>query len=171
MEEAKRFQRAINWEAFLQSCQLIFGVAMVTVLILINADIRQLVDCLLKAPIDRTFLAPAPLNCTRLDSHYDLKIRVDVCDPAVIAIYVNNSVLRSYSGRNATGLVDWLNRCYRSDYLKACPVYSTVTCPHYIPHADAGICYYNNQLEYFAISDFRFSRRESFDLLTFITSV
>jgi hypothetical protein len=170
MESTNRLIKTGNWEAFLQVCQLGFGLTMVAILILIDSDIQRLVDCLLNKPIDRTYLAPPPINCTSLDIQYDLKIRVDVCEPAVVAIYVNNSVLRSYSGQNATDLVDWLSRCYRTNYLRACPVFSTVTCPHFISHSDAGICYYNHQFAYFVISGFRFSRRESLDLIRFITS-
>jgi hypothetical protein len=170
MEQAKQLERSFSWEAFLQCCKLAFGAILVTILVLINSDIHRLVDCLITNPIDHTIVAPPSINCTSLSIGYALrpKIRVDVCDPPMVAIYVNDSILRAYSGLDASALFEWMNRCYRTNYLKACPVFSTVVCPHYIPHSDVGLCYYNNVFSYIVIGGVRFSHRESLDLLTFI---
>jgi hypothetical protein len=167
MEEVKR---TINWETFIEFCRAGFGVTILIMLIFINSDIHKLVGCLMATPIDRVTLAPPSVNCTSANIGHDLNIRVDLCVPPTVAVYVNNSILRSYSGPDADALLEWINRCYRTSYLKACPVYSTPTCPHYVPHSDAGICYYNNLFAYIVLGGFRFSRNESLDLITFLTS-
>ena len=170
MEKVKRAVDDMNWEACQQIGKLAFGATLVTILVFINNDVHQLVKCIMESPIDRTTFAPPPINCTSREIGQGIRLRVDVCEPPVIAIYINDAILRSYSGPNATAFNGWLHQCYTTNYPKACPIQITPKCPHYIAFGDdAALCYHNHQFAYLVIGGFQFSKRESVDLIAFIT--
>ena len=103
-------------ELFKQCIKLALGATALVVLVLINSNIHQMVLCLMRAPIDKVMVSPPPLmpNCTSHTFRHGLDLRVDVCrgeETGMVAFYLENAILRSYSLEDSTRLVDWLRRC------------------------------------------------------------
>ena len=168
-------QRPLSVELFKQRIKLALGATALVVLVLINSNIHQMVLCLMRAPLDKVMVSPPPLmpNCTRHTFRHGLDLRVDVCrgeETGMVAFYLENAILRSYSLEDSTRLVDWLRRCTGHDFLLVCPLYSSSMpdCTYYSPlNPNDFICYRNTTM-YLVINRFRFSKKESMNVLAFI---
>ena len=166
-------QRRLSIEPLKQSIKLGLGAMALIVLVLINSNIHELVLCLMKNPIDKVVVAPPSLspNCTSRSFRHGLA--VDICqgeDTSMVAFYLKDTILRSYSDAEATRLVDWLRRCTGPDYRQACPLYpsSNPKCPSYsLLNSLDYICHLNDS-SYLVINRFPFMKKESKDVIAFL---
>lgn len=169
MTDAERTRVMISWEAGREAVKLLCGASVLIVLMFINSDIHLIATN--PSSLDHVVWAPPTVNCTSGEIDPMLKIRVDVCEPPSIAIYLDKSILRAYSGRNAGEFVEWLRRCIGPNFRKDCSVRPTKFCPQYVPYADSGLCYHSDfSLSFLVIGRFRFSKEESEKVIHYIVN-
>ena len=178
----------------LEVCQEVvkagLGLMIVAVLAIINNNIHELVLCAMRIPAVPVPLSPIPpptvtssvvpgVNCTSKTFTQSLRLRVDVChqslsssDPPVVAFYIEDSVLRVFSGDETPEFVAWLRRCTGDNYRKACLIYNggkNKNCNFAPLDQWNHICYSDTkEFNYLVIDGFRLYKEESLECIDFI---
>jgi hypothetical protein len=155
------------------------------VLVVINHNVHQLLQCMLQQPIDSIITPPSTtnsvpgVNCTSEVLQTGIQLRIDVCvsnrqlnEAPVISLYLNKTILRVYSETDTKVLVDLLRRCTGKDFERSCQLFKN----------DKGPCWFYAQLnkwdhicyseylifDYFVINGLRLFKKESVLLLEII---
>ncbi len=170
VEMERRPERDVGWEVCKQACKLVFGAAIITVLAIMNANLHQLLLCVMRSPLENIAIIPIdhvispPINCTSHHINPQLKLRLEICDPPAIRLVIDSNVLRTYSGSDALVFADWLRRCL----LYPCPTYMSSVCPRYVPYSDAVLCFDDDGFDFLVINGLKFPHAESVELITYI---
>lgn len=157
------------------SAKVGFGLIALIILAFITSDIHTMALCMMKTPIDWVQTPPpsAKLNCTTRYFRYDLSLKVQVCNEREsdsVTFYLNDDMLRSFSAKESTDLIDWLRRCSGPAHGPSCPLFSTgyPDCPSYTPFSLTDyICHHNATIN-LVINKVRFMKKESNEVMLFL---
>ena len=168
---------ALLWRSFL-------GLSLLGMLALINFNIQELLQCMLKMPSPSgeehsTMLVPTGLNCTSKVYEDNVNHRLKVCSSQgapVIAFYVNASMLRVYTLEETTAFVDWIRQCSGKDLNNTCSLHSakSPTCPLYsyvnTPPVRMLCINANYEINYLVLETVKYSKSESVTLVEYVVT-
>ena len=114
----ERLQRSACWETGSQAAKLGFGTCAVIILILINSNVHQLVNCVTSQLIPAE--AEAARSCVQMRVGHKIPLLLECCpsEPR-LRLEAVDSVVLAYNRGNASSFIHWLTAC----------AYVTTECP------------------------------------------